>query len=229
MTETLHSFQDSQPALGEAEELRRRMRRDGYLFFRGLLQRDVVLGLRRRILSICDAHGWLVPGVDIMEGRTQHAPTQEGSEDYWPVYKDVQMTEEFHLLAHDANLLNPLGKVLDEQVFVHPMKIARISFPNNQQQTTPAHQDYVHIQGSFETYTSWIPLGDVPRDLGGLAVLPGSHKLGILAPRAAYGAGGLGIETDQYGLSWHSGDFLAGDVLLFPSYMVHKALPNLTT
>ena len=136
--------------------------------------------------------------------------------------------EDFHLLAHDASLLDPVGKVLDEPVFVHPMKIGRISFPNNTRATTPEHQDYVHIQGSFDTYTSWIPLGDVPEELGGLAVLAGSHKLGILPPRPADGAGGLGVDTESYGLPWHGGDFRAGDVLLFPSNMVHKALPNLT-
>jgi ectoine hydroxylase-related dioxygenase (phytanoyl-CoA dioxygenase family) len=152
----------------------------------------------------------------------------EGKEDYIPVYSEVQRMEEFHALAHDAALLDPLEKVLEEKVLVHPMKIGRISFPNNVQNTTAAHQDYVHIQGSFDTFTSWISLGDVPRDLGGLAVLAGSHKLGVLQPKQAYGAGGLGLDTDQYNLAWHNSDFQVGDVLLFLSNTVHKALPNLT-
>lgn len=221
-------FLDSSSALAQPERLRSSMRRDGYLFFRGLLSREKVLGLRRTILAICQRHGWLAPGVDLMEGKTARAPTQEGSDDYWPVYTEVQLTEEFHVLAHEAVLLDPVEKLLEEPVLVHPMKIGRISFPNNVRQTTPAHQDYVHIQGSFDTYTSWIPLGDVTTELGGLAVLAGSHKLGVLQPRAAYGAGGLGLDTEHLGLRWHTGDFHAGDVLLFMANTVHKALPNVT-
>jgi hypothetical protein len=224
----LRPFLDSAPLLSQPEELRRRMRRDGYLFLRGLLPRDAVLSLRRRVLDICGRHGWLAPGADPLEGRAGRAPTQEGKADYWPVYREVQLSEEFHMLAHHAALLAPLAQLLDEEVFVHPMKIARISFPQNTAATTPPHQDYVHIQGSFETYTSWIPLGDVPRELGGLAVLAGSHKLGVLRPRAASGAGGLGLDDELFGLPWHAGDFQAGDVLLFPSQLVHKALPNMT-
>jgi hypothetical protein len=224
----LRPFLNSADSLNQPEELRRRMRRDGYLFLRGLLPGDEVLGLRRRILEICQRHGWLVPGVDLMEGRTQHPPTMEGREDYMPVYAEVQLMEEFHLLAHHPALTETLEKLFEEPVLVHPMKIGRISFPKNVQNTTAAHQDYVHIQGSFETYTSWIPLGDVPRDLGGLAVLAGSHKLGVLQPKQAYGAGGLGLDTDQYDLPWHGGEFQAGDALIFLANTIHKALPNLT-
>jgi hypothetical protein len=150
MPETVTPFLDSADVLGNPEELRRRMRRDGYLFLRGLLPNERVQDMRRRVLGICERHGWLAPGVDMMEGRTSRAPTQEGKADYWPVYRELQLMEEFHLLAHDAALLDPLAKVLDEPVFVHPMKIGRISFPNNTIATTPEHQDYVHIQGSLD-------------------------------------------------------------------------------
>jgi hypothetical protein len=224
----MHPLVDSSRSLDAPEELRRRMRRDGYLFLPGLLPAGDIQSLRRRLLDICAAHGWLAPGSATGEARTARAPTQEGKPDYWPVYRELQLCEEFHVLAHHPSLRAPLAHLLEEEVFVHPMKIGRISFPRNAGATTPPHQDYVHIQGSFETYTSWVPLGDVPRELGGLAVLAGSHRLGILPPRAAAGAGGLGLADEIPGLSWHAGDFSAGDVLLFPSQLVHKALPNLT-
>jgi len=158
-------LRSSVDSLGDPEELVRRLRRDGYVFLRGLLPREGVLDLRRAILEVCQRHGWLSPGSSLLDGE----------------------------------------KLLDETVFVHPMKIARISFPNNVKQTTPAHQDDVHIQGSFETYTSWIPLGDMPFSLGGLAV-----------------------DVDGLGLDWHGTEHRAGDVLVFPSTATHKALPNLS-
>ncbi len=229
MPGSLQPFVDSTDLLDQPEELRRRMRREGYLYFGRLLAAERVLRLRRLFLDICRRHEWLAPGTDPLDGRTNRAPTQEGSPDYWPVYREIQLSEDFHLLAHDERLVGTLARILDEEVFVHPMKIGRISFPRNARATTPEHQDYVHIQGSLETYTSWIPLGDVPEELGGLAVLAGSHKLGVLQPRAAEGAGGLGLDTSGYGLPWHGGAYRTGDVLIFPSTTVHKALPNLTS
>ena len=44
----------------------------------------------------------------------------------------------------------------------------------------PPHQDFIHIQGSPNVWTAWLPLGDCAHDLGGLSLLVGSHKLGVL-------------------------------------------------
>ncbi len=221
-------FLVSTDAQAQPEELRRRMRRDGYLFFRGLPPKEKLLELRRIILEICQKNGWLIAGSELMEGLTHRAPCVEGQEDFMRVYDEVQTREEFHALGHDDALVGTISKLAEEQVFVFPLKVMRITFPNNVRETTPSHQDYVHLQGTLETYTTWIPLGDTPRELGGLSVLAGSNKLGVLQPRAAYGAGGLGLDTDQYNLPWHGGDFQCGDAIIFSSLTVHRALPNLT-
>jgi len=74
-----------------------------------------------------------------------------------------------------------------------------------------------------------MPLGDCPRRLGGLSVLRGSHKLGILPVRAAEGAGGRHvILDDESEQEWFETDFEIGDVLVFHSLTVHKSIPNLT-
>ena len=65
-----------------------------------------------------------------------------------------------------------MGKIVDGPVFPHPAKIARIWFPQFTEHTTPVHQDFVHFQGSFDTYTCWAPVGECPIELGGLAMLP---------------------------------------------------------
>jgi hypothetical protein len=46
--------------------------------------------------------------------------------------------------------------------------------------------------------------------------------------RKANGAGGLGVDVEDLGLTWHTSDYRAGDVLVFHSHTVHKALPNIT-
>ena len=62
-------------------------------------------------------------------------------------------------------------------------------------------------------------------------MLPGSHKTGFIEhrthPEKKYA--GQGLDNDQLpAQQWVAGDFALGDFLIFHSYTVHKALPNLT-
>lgn len=221
-------FVESNDILDDPDKLRNRARRDGYLFFRALIDPDTVLQLRQDFLEICNRHGWIKAGTNLMDGIRNGGPYMEGQAEYWPVLDAFQKLESFHTFAHYPSILDVCTKRFGEPAFVHPRNIGRIMFPENTKYTTPAHQDYVHIQGTEETYTAWIPLGDCPRHLGGLAVLAGSHKCGVLPTRAAYGAGGLGVDTDGLDLTWVSTDYQVGDFVLFQSLTVHKALPNQT-
>ncbi|MCZ6676956.1 MAG: phytanoyl-CoA dioxygenase family protein [Candidatus Poribacteria bacterium] len=221
-------FVESNDILAEPEQLRARARRDGYLFFRHLIPPDTVLQLRRDFLAVCDRHGWIKPGTDMMDGIRNGGPYMEGQDEYWPVLDDFQRMESFHTFAHYPSIIDVCTKLFGEPTLAHPRNIGRIMFPENTKYTTPAHQDYIHIQGTEETYTAWIPLGDCSQHFGSLAVLAGSHKFGVLPTKAAHGAGGLGVETDHLNLTWVSTDYRMGDVLLFQSLTVHKALPNQT-
>ena len=98
--------------------------------------------------------------------------------------------ESFHAFAHHPAILDMCDKLFGEKTLVHPRNIGRIMFPENTKYTTPAHQDYIHIRGTEETYTAWIPLGPCPTALGGLSVLSGSHRDGIYPVKPAFGAGG---------------------------------------
>jgi hypothetical protein len=221
--EDIQEFVDSSQVVDQPQELRARMARDGHLFLRGLLPATIVHGMYTAMMGICQQQGWADA-----QGRAQGEPRLEGTPEFWAVYDPVQRLEAFHAFAHRPEVLRVIGMLVQEPVFVHPRNIARISFPNAEHFTTPAHQDFVHIQATPETYTAWIPLSDCPKVLGGLAVLAGSHKLGLLPVHKADGAGGLGVDTDPLGLSWRTTDYMAGDVLIFHSLVVHKALPNRT-
>jgi ectoine hydroxylase-related dioxygenase (phytanoyl-CoA dioxygenase family) len=209
--------------------LREQADKEGYLFFRGLLSKVEILRTRKQILALCREAGWLSENDLPDEGIA--APGKacvEPEPAFMAVYNKVMKLETFHSLAHDPALLAMFSALLDEQPLVHARNITRIIFPQNTKFTTPAHQDYVHIQGTPETWTAWIPLGDCPRDLGALAVMPGSHKSGIFPVHSAYGAGGLGIDTDALPYGWATTDFKVGDVVIFHSHTIHKALPNLS-
>lgn len=217
-------FVNSATIIDQPEELRRRMSRDGYLFFCGLIPAEALHELYDAILAICQQHGW-ADAQGCMIGR----PKVEGDPEYFGVYEQVQRLESFHALAHRPELTGVIKSLVQETVLVHPRNIARISPPNAQKFTTPPHQDFALIQGTTETYTAWIPLRNCPMSLGGLAVLAGSHMSGLLPVHKADGPGGVGVETRQLGLGWHTNDFKLGEVLIFNSMTIHKALPNKTS
>ncbi len=218
-------------ATQNAATLREQMERDGYLFFRALVPAAEVLQVRRDVLEVLSEAGWIDPAHDLMEGIAYPGiePKTEGMREYTDVYRKVLKLPRFHNFPCHPALMDIANKLLGQEAFVHPRRIGRITFPGSAKWTTPAHQDYFYIRGSVETYSCWTPLGDCPMNLGGLAVWPGSHKVGYIEHSVSHpGAiGGYGVPIDESQAVWHTTDFEAGDALFFRSYTIHKALPNL--
>ncbi|MBI2941167.1 MAG: phytanoyl-CoA dioxygenase family protein [Chloroflexi bacterium] len=227
---SLREFVVSNHLLGKPDELRARLGEEGYLFFRGLVPQDDVLQVRRAILECCREAGWLIEGSDLLEGRADVAKTCVDLDPaYVQVYQRVLRLEVFHTLAHHPAVLGVISAVLGEPAVPHPLKIARLMFPQNVAYTTPAHQDFVFIQGTPETYTCWMPLGNCPPALGGLKVNPATHRSGLYKEyHIRTGPGGMGIDEEALPDRWLSTDYQPGDALIFHSFLVHQALPNLT-
>ncbi|MCA1596517.1 MAG: phytanoyl-CoA dioxygenase family protein, partial [Chloroflexi bacterium] len=222
----MNEFTISNALLNSPAELRQRAAEEGYLFFRGLVEVGAILEVRRDILELCATAGWLAPGTDPMDGIARlEAACVEPQPPFMAVYNQVMKLESFHALAQQPAIIEMLEALFGERVLAHPRNIARIIFPQVVEFTTPSHQDYIHIQGTPETWTAWFPLGDCPRELGSLAVLAGSHRDGIYPTHPAAGAGGLGVETESLPFNWVASDFQCGDILLFQSHTVHRGLP----
>lgn len=219
----------SNELLNQPEALRARAREDGYLFFRRLLDPEPILEVRGKIAAICAEAGWLAPGTDPMQGIAQSGINWVSPQpEFMKVYKVIQKVEEFHALAHEKPLIALFDTLFGESTLVHARHIARVIFPQNVKYTTPAHQDHYHIRGTEDCWTAWIPLGDCPQELGGVTVLRGSHREGLQSVQPAYGAGGVGINTEGMPYEWFTTDYSIGDVLVFHSLTIHRGLPNLT-
>lgn len=222
------SFRESDPCVDTPETLRARLAEDGYLFVRGLLNLEGLLELRRQILSLCQEHGWLAPHASLMDGIYSGIPFPEHHTEYMALYRKLQKLDLFNDFARSPEIMKFFAMLLQGEILCHPRTIARVSFPRNYAFTTQPHQDFLYIRGTPETYTAWIPVGDCPRELGGLALLEGSHKLGFVSHEKAIGAGGNGVRTEKLGLRWLASDFRAGDAIVFHSYTIHGALENHT-
>ena len=230
MDKEVEELRVSNDALEDGEELRRRLVEEGYVFLKGVMARDKLMDLRREIMDLLMEIGWLVKGTDPMDGIARiDAQCTEGDMTYTDIYHQIYSLQAFHRSGHWPEVLDIMGKVIRAGVLPHPHKIARLWFPQYTEHTTPMHQDFVHFQGSFATYTLWGPVGDCPIELGGLAVLPGSHKIEeVREHHFSLGAGGLAVEEEDLTGTWLSTNYEAGDALIFPSLTVHQALPNYT-
>ncbi len=230
------AFIDSSDLLikGDGAALRARGERDGYLWFRGLLPKQDVEALRADMLAVVDSYGWRETGQGRLGGMMNVEAVNATPSDQMRLdigvsaaaYDDIQRTESVHRMPHHPRLLELYRLLFERDVFVHPRHIIRMMTPHRALTPTPPHQDFPLIQGTDATWTCWFPVGDCPRDLGALTVLRGSHANGYLPVRQAAGAGGIEAQLCPTELDWVAGDFAIGDVLTFPSFTVHKAMPN---
>jgi ectoine hydroxylase-related dioxygenase (phytanoyl-CoA dioxygenase family) len=225
---------DSTELLDSGDALRTRAAEDGYLFFKKLIPDIDIRAVRADILQVVERHGWLQPeqhelggslnreafaGIPESDMRTDIGVTHT-------MYDDVQKLESMHRLPHHPTILACFERIFGTQVLVHPRHIVRMITSHPAMVPTPQHQDYPLIQGTVATWTAWIPLGDCPRAMGGLTVLRASHRGGYLPVQTAQGAGQIAAQlcpTDPP--DWAVADYEAGDVLAFPCFTVHRALP----
>jgi ectoine hydroxylase-related dioxygenase (phytanoyl-CoA dioxygenase family) len=150
---------------------------------------------------------------------------ESDSPEWQALYRDILRLPAFHALALHPSLMNLLERLFGEHVLPHSRNICRVMFPETHAHTTPPHQDHLYIGGTRDTWTAWIPLGDCPAELGGLACVPGSHLWGLLPSRPAQGAGGRQVDVPE-GAVWAEGEMACGDVLLLHSLCVHQGRNN---
>lgn len=222
-------FNDSTELLGDPATLRGRLQSDGYLFIRGLLPVGDIAAVRSRLLAKAAAGGWLDPATPVDAGIANPAAACKDPEPrYMAVFRSLWSDEALHRLRIQSRVLELFSRIFGEPALAHPMFVQRNIFPQSESFdfTTGIHQDRVHIGGAT-SYAMWVPLGDCRREKGTLAVAAGSHRHGVLPTKVGSGAGGMDIAVPIPG-TWVTGDFRAGDALIFQDTTVHKALPNRT-
>jgi hypothetical protein len=234
-TAELSPLEDSTALLGRPEELRARADRDGYLFFRGLIDAAPIFELRRAALAVLDRHGLRVPGVGPLAGklniaRLEQLPAEAMRVDIGvseQIYFELQQLPALHRLPHHSSFAAVYRDLFGEEVFVHPRHIMRAMTPHPATGPTPPHQDFPLVQGSPETWTCWFPVGDCSLALGPLAILRGSHRNGYLPTETGEKNGhwtDWGAQLCEHETDWVSSDFHAGDVITFPCFTVHRSI-----
>ena len=240
-------LRDCTPLLANSQALRQQMVDEGYLFLRGVLDREDLLAARMSMLEKLAAEGYIDRTSPLHEAkaapgaRIAFKPELAAKN---PVVEKV---------IYDGPMMAIFGQLLGGPVRHFDYTWVRAVAPGI---ATAPHMDIVYMgRGTKQLYTAWTPYGDVPRQMGGLMVLEHSHRNQRLVD--GYGSkdvdqycenrvgegytkmgGGGNISAggwlsrdpvtlrQRLGGRWLTADYALGDVLIFSVYMVHCSLDN---
>lgn len=233
---TLDRFAELVPMnalLDDDAGLREAMSEQGHLFFRGLLDADLVLAARHEILQkyailgeIDDRH----PVDDAIAGDGGGIGTAN-----LRAFSDSVRTGAHYLGVTDADaVLDVHRSLLEGEVRSFDMRWPRFVRPG---EGCGFHCDGPYMnRGTSRIFSSWIPLGRVDRHEGALILLENSHRneeLHVGYLRADADRDGLTwldasptTVQERYGDRWLTTDFQPGDVLMFGMHTLHGAIDN---
>ncbi|MBB6052713.1 phytanoyl-CoA dioxygenase family protein [Armatimonas rosea] len=167
--DTFGELRESNDILLDGPALQQRMADDGYLFFRGALSRSGVTEARRECVRRLAEAGRLEPGTDLMDA----IPRREGTGSYfWAELAEGNAP--LREVLYSGPMMAIFERLLGGTVRHYDFTWMRAVTPGG---GTAPHCDVVYMgRGTKNLYTAWTPLGDIPRSVGGLIVLEGSHK-----------------------------------------------------
>ena len=209
---------DSRALLGDWAALRELIATDGYVFMRGLLDHDMVATIGRTALGHLQQAGWTQAGPDPVNARPLmpvHAVRMANAFGD-PGYQRILADPALNKIAFVSPLADLMAQILGPAGFCYPLKLPRIVYPTSAVPHQPGnvvHKDYRAVQDMF---TCWVPFGEIPQSLGGLAVKPGSQHTSRVRYRP----------LDRLEPGWLTTDYRPGDVLVFHCLNTHAALPH---
>ncbi|HLZ63196.1 MAG TPA: phytanoyl-CoA dioxygenase family protein [Ktedonosporobacter sp.] len=206
------------------KQLQEKYRQNGYLWLKGFFDPNVILDFRRYFFETMFS----------------------GAKTFFEIVSS-QEYEDFCTIPH---LWNFYQQFLGGNPYLHKRKVLRFTHPGDEH-CTGGHYDLIYLRaGTDKLTTSWIPLGDIPVEMGGLIYLEHSDTVGRqmeaefsrknahLAPKeriSAYNRNmreGGWISTnlvemaDRFNSRWLIADYEAGDMVIHSPYMIHAATQN---
>ncbi|MBV9230980.1 MAG: phytanoyl-CoA dioxygenase family protein [Chloroflexi bacterium] len=206
------------------KQLWEKYRQHGYLWLKGFFDRDIILAFRQHFFET------------IFYGAK--------------TFFEIVRSREFEDFCTMPRLWNFYHEFLEGQPYLHKRKIIRFTHPG-ESHCTGGHYDLIYLRaGTDKLCTSWIPLGDIPVEMGGLIYLEHSDAVGRqmeaefsvknahLPPEeriSAYNrnmreAGWISTDlvdmADRFKSRWLIADYEAGDMVIHSPYMIHAATQN---
>ncbi len=191
-----------------------------------MLDLDEVERVKRDFVRVLQEQGVVKPGC------TEPVWTGLGLEhiDDNPLYR----LKSYDDILESRTTMDLIERLFEGPVFRYRNTDIRFALPNDERHLTPPHQDHFFIRQTDQFRTAWVPLMSIGQDAGQLAIAKQSHRMGLLdhvEHDTAYsyifrGRKQRGVPMDRLNGQWLTTDYAPGDLLLFHSLSVHRALPN---
>ena len=214
--------------LDRPDELQGAFERDGYLFFRGVLDRAEVDRVAGELLAAMRVEALVEPSADGRQPARWSGRALDAIDDspfyevpYYPELLDTETTQRFLL------------RVFAEPVFTFRSLTVRYALPADDRHISLPHQDHFFIRHTAAFRTLWVPLLPIEPAGGALAVAAGSHLAGLrrheetdVLSYVLKGRRQRGLPLAEVPQPWHTTTYRPGDALIFHSHTLHWALPN---
>lgn len=229
----LGNLREANALLGNTAALHARMIEDGYLLLRGLHDPDKVRAARRFLLEKLAENDQVDLNSPLMEGVVK-----EGARGaFVGGRKELTRAPEFLNLVESPEIMGFFANFLEGEVLTFDYKWLRVVGPGD---FTGAHYDVVYMgRGTKNLYTCWTPIGDIPYEMGPLALCVGSHRFERI--KETYGQMDVDRDhvegwfssdpveiVDKFGGQWQTSEFKMGDVLIFGMFTLHGSLINVS-
>lgn len=211
--------------LGDPAALAAAWDRDGYWFFRDVLDKAVIADIRRTYIDYLIDMGVTDPNDPFH---------RYNGADYSALPINSNMTrmneQKVHRLLHEAPTINDFfRRLFGCEPFWVPFTIHRTNPPV--QDVSRPRFDFIHDDGSYneglDFLICWVPIDEIDADVGGLAVVEGLNNQPSLHRRD--GARILPIQAEDVPPgTWRRTDYRPGDVLLMSLATPHSGLSNIS-
>ena len=234
-------MRESSALIDDPEAMREQFQKDGYVYLKGVVDRDQVMALRAKYFSMFDSsylQEGTTPEQGIFSGKLPAGLPGHGVAGH-PAHTLVR-TKEFADFVSNPALARVAKVLLQAEVFQLPRQILR-HFHKDSHMSSRAHTDFVYMdRGSENIVTMWLPIGDCPVESGGLVYLEGSatipqSDLSVLKSVRTDRPGDarpishdLGWTADQLGGNWLYANYEAGDIAVHSPHLVHASLDTTT-
>lgn len=208
-------LQDSNHALGDPARLEAIYEEQGYLLLRGVLDPVSVRTALRRMMAVMARHGVIAVDAEEPVWTGVSGPGgMEESPEFSGICKD---------LVEDRTNLAFFEGLLGERPASVPIVQYRSYAPHTP--LSMVHQDGFFSPGIHGFRPVWMPLMTIDPEVGGLMLVPGHHRHGLIhnvAKPPAFPIPADMIPQDQ----WATTTFYAGDVLVIHPHMPHVGAYN---
>lgn len=225
-TPAMPQFNTSNHLLGDRAALDAAWARDGYWFFRDVLDHHAIAAVRAEYLEELHKLGVIDPA------HSDVAIYNGASLDGYPIVMGGDPDEDPLLARYPADrfVANPKIKAFfedllgDEVVWVPNTEYHAVP-PGHS--TQPSRFNFVHCDGAnnkgLALRVCWIPIAPIDEATGGLAVTEGLHRprMGDF-PRPPQGVSVDDVPAD----AWRRAEYRPGDLLMFSLESPHSGLAN---